>query len=250
MIQAITPETILNLRGTPASDAEAKTQSARAYKAIRIMILECRLEPGQLIDEKTLSSAVGFGRTPIREALLRLAYDRLVLFERGQTIRVAPVEMKDIRDLYESRLHSERLAARLTLKNITPDLLHEFEHCFDDVPKLISRGQVEDSIALDFRFHSLLYHGSRNQFLINHLHNLFAHSYRLWFLAHDSNVVEMKRVMRSHDPLIAAIAARDVKRLDNELSDHIIDAYDRVFAWFKGAPLSESKSVRIRTLPR
>lgn len=249
-MKATTPETILSLRGNPASDAEGKTQSARAYKAIRIMILECRLDPGELIDEKKLAAAVGFGRTPVREALQRLAYDRLIVFEAGQIIRVAPIDMKGIRDLYESRLHSERLAARLTLQNLTPELQHEIKHCFDDVPKLMAKGKLEDSIALDFRFHSLIYHGSQNQFLINHLHNLFAHSYRLWFMTHDSDVPAMEKIMRSHEPIIAAIVDRNVKRLDEELSDHIIEAFERVFAWFKGAPLSEDKEISIKTLPK
>jgi DNA-binding GntR family transcriptional regulator len=160
------------------------TQGASAYREIRRAILECRLAPGATIDEKSLMAEFGFGRTPVREALLRLSTVRLVHFLAGQAIQVAPVGLQDIRDLYEDRLHSERLAAFLAVKRLTPERMTALQHNFDAVPALLKAGKIGDAIALDFRFHSLIYQGSNNSILSDHLHNLFTHSYRLWRLTY------------------------------------------------------------------
>ncbi|MCK5750585.1 MAG: GntR family transcriptional regulator, partial [Oricola sp.] len=62
------------------------------------MILRCELQPGATISDKTLGNKLDFGRTPIREALLRLSSERLVLFLRNQSIIVAPIELGEIND--------------------------------------------------------------------------------------------------------------------------------------------------------
>ena len=165
-----------------AEVGEARTLSEQAYRIIRAAILECRIPPSAIIDERALMKEHGLGRTPVREALLRLSGERLVIFQAGQVIQVAPIGPTDIRDLYELRLHSERLAVRLMMERRTPQLVEKLSHCFDAAPALLERGQIEETIALDFRFHALLYEGSGNVFVANMLRNLFGHSYRLWLL--------------------------------------------------------------------
>jgi DNA-binding GntR family transcriptional regulator len=223
---------------------EARTLSEQAYRIIRAAILECRIPPSAIIDERALMKEHGFGRTPIREALLRLSGERLVIFQAGQVIQVAPVGLTDIRDLYELRLHSERLAVRLMLERCTPELLDNLEHCFDAAPALLAQGRIEDVIALDFRFHALLYEGSNNTFVIPMLRNLFGHSYRLWQMTNTGNGKEMEQIVRSHDPILDAIRAGDAKRLDTEISAHISNAYDRVVSILRGSVIDDLGGLR------
>jgi DNA-binding GntR family transcriptional regulator len=216
-----------------------RTLSERAYRIIRAAILECRIPPTAIIDERALMKQHGLGRTPVREALLRLSGERLVIFKARQVIQVAPIGPTDIRDLYELRLHSERLAARLMLERATPEFVDKLSHCFDAAPALLEQARLgqaklEEVIALDFRFHSLLYEGSGNVFVTEMLRNLFGHSYRLWLLTNTGDVEEMRAIVRSHDPILDAIRTRDAKRLDAEITKHIIDAYDRVVGILRG----------------
>lgn len=211
-----------------------RTLSEQAYRIIRAEILECRLPPSAIIDERALMKQHGLGRTPVREALLRLSGERLVIFRARQVIQVAPIGPTDIRDLYELRLHSERLAARLMVERATPQFVDKLSHCFDPAPALLEQAKLEEVIALDFRFHSTLYEGSGNVFVTEMLRNLFGHSYRLWLLTNTGDVEEMRAIVHSHDPILDAIRARDAERLDTEITRHIINAYDRVVNILRG----------------
>lgn len=222
----------------------ARTLSGQAYEIIRTAILECRIPPSAIIDERALMKEHGLGRTPIREALLRLSGERLVLFRARQVIQVAPIDASDIRDLYELRLHSERLAARLMLERRTPELVDNLSRCFDKAPTLLAQGRIRDVIGLDFRFHALLYEGACNQFLSTMLRNLFGHSYRLWQMTSRGNVKEMEAIVRSHDPIIDAIRAGDAERLDAEIAEHIASAYDRVISVLRGTTIDNLGALR------
>jgi DNA-binding GntR family transcriptional regulator len=233
-----------------AEVGEARTLSEQAYRVIRAAILECRIPPSAIIDERALMKEHGFGRTPVREALLRLSGERLVIFQAGQVIQVAPIGPTDIRDLYELRLHSERLAVRLMMERRTPQLVEKLSHCFDAAPALLERGQIEETIALDFRFHALLYEGSGNVFVANMLRNLFGHSYRLWLLTNTGDVEEMRTIVRSHEPIMDAIRAGDAKRLDAEITEHISHAYDRVVGILRGTVIDDLGGLRPLTLDK
>lgn len=224
-----------------------KTQSARAYRAIRSKVLRCELAPGDVVNERALMSELGFGRTPIREALLRLSGERLVLFT-PQRIEVAPITFEVLRDLYEDRMHSERLAARLCAQRMDEELAQRLAHCFDTVPELLEQGRTEDVIHLDFTFHSLLYTGSGNGFLTHHLHQLFGHSYRIWFLTDDGDANHYTEIVASHQPLIDALMKRDLERVDSEVEQHIVEAYDRVFKAMRERTFRDQAGLPVRTL--
>ena len=227
-------DAVIDLIDAEHGPQRADTQSARAYRDIRRAILECRLAPGSTIDEKGLTAEFGYGRTPVREALLRLSGVRLVHFLDGQAIQVASVGLQDIRDLYEDRLHSERLAAFLAVRRITPDQLDALQHNFDGVAAMIRSGKGGDAIALDFRFHSLIYRSSQNAVLSEHLHNLFAHSYRLWRLTATADPGRLSAIVKSHEPLIDALSRRNADKLDALVVEHICTAFQGLLDAVKG----------------
>ena len=232
-------ETGMNVPAGPAEntggvESADQTQADKAYKTLRTMILRCELRPGDVVQEKILIHELGIGRTPIREALLRLAGERLVMFRSNQ-IQVASIGIDDIRDLFELRMHNERMAARLFLRRLTPEREHALEHSFDLAPALLEQNNINAVINLDFEFHSLLYRGSRNAFLIHHLHNLFGHSYRLWWLTHEtSDAEDMSHIVSSHEPIIDAVKRRDAAALDKEITAHIVNSFERAIAVLKG----------------
>lgn len=229
---------------------EERTQSGRAYQAVRNKILHTELVPGQVINEKTLMVELGFGRTPIREALLRLSAERLVLFQASQVIQVAPVDFQTVSDLYEDRLHSERLAARLCAQRMNDELAQRIETCFEEVPRLVEEGKASEIIGLDFKFHSLIYTGSGNAFLIHHLRNLFGHSYRILYMTRisDDDIEEHLGVVRSHEPLVAALLNQDLERVDEEISEHIVSSYNRASGALTRVDLEDEASIKLRTL--
>ena len=118
------------------------------------------------------------------------------------------------------------------------------------LPSLLERGEIEETIALDFRFHALLYEGSGNVFVANMLRNLFGHSYRLWLLTNTGDVEEMRAIVHSHEPIIDAIRAGDAKRLDSEITEHIANAYDRVVSILRGTVIDDLGGLQPLTLDK
>lgn len=241
-------DAVIDLIDADQGDGRADTQSARAYRDIRRAILECRLAPGSTIDEKSLTAEFGYGRTPVREALLRLSSVRLVQFLPGQAIQVAPVGLKGIRDLYEDRLHSERLAAFLAARRMSAAQVDALKHSFDGVEAMIRSGKANDAIALDFRFHSMIYHGAQNAVLSEHLHNLFAHSYRLWRLTGTADPERLSAIIRSHEPMIDALAGRRAERADALVVEHISRAFEALLDTIKGGEFGRIGAMKIVTL--
>lgn len=216
----------------PQAEGERETQATQAYHAVRAMILRCELQPGAVINDRLLTEKLGFGRTPLREALLKLASERLVLFQRNQVIEVAPVGLSEINDLYTLRLHLERLAWRLWLDQASAQQIARLSRAFDTVSTLTREGDVEGLLHLDFEFHSQVYQECANPFLTQALYSLSGLTYRLWFMTHTDDVKAQAATARSHGPIIEAVRNRDAVLLDTEIARHISEAYDAIMEKF------------------
>ncbi len=234
----------------PQEEGERETQATQAYHAVRAMILRCELPPGSGINDRLLIEKLGFGRTPLREALLWLAGERLVLFQRNQVIEVAPVGLSEINDLYTLRLHLERLAWRLWLDRASNQQVARLSRAFDTVPALVREGDVQGLLHLDFEFHSQVYQECANPFLTQSLYNLSGLTYRLWFMTNTNDVKAQAATARSHGPIIEAVRRRDAATLDAEIARHISEAYDAIMEKFLVNTVSRIGEIPIQLLKK
>src|SRR5207244_5290504 len=106
-------------RVLPPNDALVRNAGVAASELIRNAIIEGRLEPGRRLKEEELARELGISRTPVREALLLLQAEELVVAtpNRGATVRVH--DARDIGDLYELRALLEGYAARRAAERIS-----------------------------------------------------------------------------------------------------------------------------------
>jgi len=222
-----------------------ETASSRAYQAIRELILRGGLAPGAPVNERALMQGTAIGRTPIREALLRLSAEGLVIFS-GQSIHVAPVTIESIRALYTARLHAERLAWQLWLRSATDAQVSRLASTFDKAVELAQRDDEEGLVDLDFRFHSQIYEECGNMYLSGHLYNLTGLSFRLWFLANPHDREHHLQNARSHAPIVEAVQARDADRLDREVSAHISNAFESMMQRMKGRDVALAAQLRMK----
>jgi DNA-binding GntR family transcriptional regulator len=222
-----------------------ETASSRAYQAIRELILRGGLAPGAPVNERALMQETAIGRTPIREALLRLSAEGLVIFS-GQGIHVAPVTIESIRALYTARLHAERLAWQLWLRSASDAQVARLASTFDKAVELAQRDDEEGLVDLDFRFHSQIYEECGNIFLSGHLYNLTGLSFRLWFLANPHDREHHLQNARSHAPIVEAVQAKDADRLDREVSAHISNAFEGMMQRMKGRDVALAAQLRMR----
>src|SRR5690606_32822122 len=96
--------------------ANEPTLGTTVYRQIRADILACRLMPDDRLRMEALRDRYGTGATPIREALMRLEAEALVLLEQNKGFRVAPVSRDQLLDLMRTRAEIESLAVRWSIE--------------------------------------------------------------------------------------------------------------------------------------
>ena len=148
-------------------DKRRDSLSQVAYDQIKTMILQKDLTPGQFINEAQLQALLGLGRTPVREAVLALAQDKLVHIHPRKGIEISRPTLKDIHDIFEIRSLLE------------PLILHQCFHQVDlqwavDMRTLLLQHQDDEAgnagqtaaplIELDNEFHLKLVDTLHNQY--------------------------------------------------------------------------------------
>src|SRR3979409_1663866 len=135
-----------------AAEAEDGTLTDRAYRELEEMIVTLQLSPGTVLSEQALAVRLKIGRTPIREALQRLARDGLVVIMPRRGIMVSEINLRLQLRLLEVRRELERLMASLAAERATADERREFAAIAEAV--LGGAEQCEDIafMRLDQRF--------------------------------------------------------------------------------------------------
>jgi len=199
--------------------ASARSQGERAYVLIRDQIVTLRLAPGSVIEEAKLRQELGLGRTPIREALQRLAHENLVTFVPHRGTFVSDINLTDLHRLTEVRTEMEGYAARLAAERATARDRAQMDAVIAEL-STIDEADVHNLMRLDQRIHRLVYQATRNAFLQAMLEESFNLSLRIWFLGLDRGV-RLKEAVEEHRQLLDAIVSRDAARAESVMRQHV-----------------------------
>jgi DNA-binding GntR family transcriptional regulator len=163
-------------------EGEAASFADRAYYAIRELIVTLELPPGSVVREPELTARLGIGRTPVREALRRLAQERLIEVYPRRGMHVTNVDIRELARLCEVRAALEPEAARLAAERATQADLDELGALLVEV-RSSRRRDARSLIDLDERVHRGIYQASHNPFLVKTLEEYYAHALRIWMVA-------------------------------------------------------------------
>lgn len=196
-----------------------RSQGERAYLLIRDQIVTLKLAPGSVIEEGRLRAELGLGRTPIREALQRLAHENLVSFVPHRGTFVCDINLTDLHRLTEVRLELEGYAARLAAERATAADRALMTALFTELDG-IDESNVHDLMRLDQRIHRQVYQATRNTFLQAMLEESFNLSLRIWFLGLDRGI-RLKEAVEEHRRLLDAIVSRDANQAEAVMRLHV-----------------------------
>jgi DNA-binding GntR family transcriptional regulator len=199
--------------------ASVRSQGERAYLLIRDQIVTLKLSPGSVIEEAKLRQELGLGRTPIREALQRLAHENLVSFVPHRGTFVSDINLTDLHRLTEVRTEMEGYAARLAADRATANDRGQMQALIAELDT-IDGADVHMLMRLDQRIHRLVYQATRNQFLQAMLEEIFNLSLRIWFLGLDRGV-RIKQAVEEHRKLLDAIVSRDADGAESVMRQHV-----------------------------
>lgn len=188
----------------------------RAYLDIRGLIVSLELAPGGVIDERALMGRLGFGRTPVREALRRLAQEQLVEVFPRRGMFVTNVDVRDLARISEVRLALEPEAARLAAERATEDERDGLLELSDS----IKRGA--DLMALDERIHRAIYAAAHNDLMEKTLGEYYVLALRIWMIALD-RAHDLEDAVEAHRPLLTEIALGNADRAADCMRAHVED---------------------------
>jgi DNA-binding GntR family transcriptional regulator len=197
----------------------------RAYAELRERIVTLRLPPGTLLREDELMRELAIGRTPLREAVKRLALENLVAVQPRSGTFVSRIDAADIVHISEVRAELEAQAAELAARRMEPALRERAAAVLDEIHELERSADAEALMHLDEAIHRLVWQGSRNPYLIETLERYFVLSLRVWYLVLD-RVPGLGASVVDQAQLLEAILGRDPTLARSLMREHVL-AFER-----------------------
>jgi DNA-binding GntR family transcriptional regulator len=198
------------------------TDTQRAYELIKRQIITTEMAPGSVIQESSLMSELGLGRTPIREALKLLEAERLVTVSPRRGIFVTPIHISDLTKLQEIRSVLDVLTLRLAAQRVTSADLKLMHAWAEQVRLARQQGDMHALMSLDQRFHELLGASTRNDLLATENDRLYNLSARIWYYYLDRlspDDLGLDALME----VVDCLEAGDQRRAEQAMSRHISD---------------------------
>jgi DNA-binding GntR family transcriptional regulator len=219
------------MQSTGTLTVEFKTREQAAYEALRRAIIQGRWGQGETLVVSHLAAELGVSRITVANALKRLAGEGFVLLTPHKEAAIAPLEPKDVREIYLMRAELEALSAREAALCVTPLDLEELHALNAEIGRL--RAQPEPDIrairAVDLAFHKRLRQIPAMPHLAHTLENLAdqCEAYRARLL--DLRQLAMPTAER-HLPILAALEAQDASLVAERMRVHVLEGMEAVLA--------------------
>jgi DNA-binding GntR family transcriptional regulator len=214
------------------SPAARRGLADEATDRIRDAILSGELSPGEKVGEAELSRVLTVSRGPVREALVRLEQEGLVISEWHKGTTVVDFTKSDIRQLATLRLALEQMAASEASRVATPE---DFLHLHDIIEQMQAArlvGNDDALVRLDAEFHDAIYQAAHHPRL-----------YAAWSTIRSQVALALLRrralpddyagiVVGEHSELAKVLASNDPARMVELITSHLDSAYTRLLASF------------------
>lgn len=188
--------------------AEPKRRAADvAYDQIESMIATLQLQPGSAVVEADLIEKTGLGRTPLREALLRMVAAGLIRQEPRRGLRVSMIQLADHMDLIQTRRALEQLIAASAARRATPAQRAHIVECATQMVRAAEGGNLDDYMQADQLLDHVCHSACRNVSAVNAVEPLIIQCRRFWYAyQHEGDIAEGAR---RHMAMAAGIATGD-----------------------------------------
>jgi len=195
------------------------------------MIVRLELAPGDVLREDDLQAVLGIGRTPIREALQRLARDQFVTVIPRRGMFVSSIDLDELPLLYETRAVMEPYTARLAATRGTADHWDEMAALIEH--SLRTGVPPSDLLDVDRRCHEIIWDAAGNRFLTDTLDMLYAQSDRVWHM-YLADVADTRHAVDEHIEILDALRAGDADGSAVLVEAHVRSFDDQVRAAVTG----------------
>jgi DNA-binding GntR family transcriptional regulator len=215
-------------RPSAKQPAASPLLSDQAYDAIRDKIVSLEIPPGAPIEEEQLARELGVGRTPVREAIKRLAYRRLVVIYPRSGSFAADLHPADLEALCDMRERLEGLAAERAASEATYEERQELRALLDE---LVACTDPEALLELDVVVHRSVHRMAHNPYLLDVLTQSLDLSLRMWNLANE-RLPDLDHHVHGQTEVLQAILDRDGAKARELAEAHVREFEDDIRKMF------------------
>lgn len=213
------------------------TGSRKVYEVLRRKILRLELKPGADLDEASIVKMLKVSRTPVREALIRLCAEDLVVLLPNRGARVAPMDLERVREFFEALDHAQRAVTHWAALRRTDADLEAMALALRQFERAAQERDADEMIEANRRFHMAIATAARNGYLAEIYDRLLlqgfrfsriAFSYSFEFDGDHTLASHLGRVMGEHSELLTMIERRDAQGAEQLAGAHAELALERL----------------------
>jgi DNA-binding GntR family transcriptional regulator len=213
---------------SPLSVDGRRSLGSEAYQTIYANITSLKYAPGRHLEEAVLVEELGIGRTPVREALQRLAADMLLESQPGKGFVVRPLTLQNTKAAFTALNILELGVASLAVRQRTALLLDEMREANTQVADAVSDMDIYRLVQANSVFHDAFARCSDNAYLVQGLQKIRCETNRLAYLSYGNEIdpgrtlqEHYASVIDQHNQIIDAARSRDEEHLKTVIRDHI-----------------------------
>ena len=200
------------------------TSADYAYQELRHRIITKQLKPGQRLPEVNIAVQMGVSRTPVREALRRLASEGLVIIIPNSGARLAAPTLREIQDTFLVREQLECLAISLAAEKIGERHLRRLEEALLEEARAIDEKNLETYLEVNEAFHKAVADAGGNRVLAEYVENILARTNAYVVFYDPFYNAESPVTVDSHKEILMALRAHDVEKSVKLMKRHLKDA--------------------------
>lgn len=231
------PSATKPVRATGLHAIRRSTLADEVAAQVRQAIISGQIPEGSAVSEPQLAEQLHVSRVPVREALVELEHDGVVLFDHRGRCQVRQFTKSDVEEVLSLRLTLEVMSARLAAKNLTPADAAALKA---NMQALENEPDVANMSRLDVAFHDLIMRAARHERLLRcwqtvrtQFELLLAKAHR-WQKA--NNIPVSDHALRGHRPILRAVIARDAEKAAQQMLKHVRE-------WGEWMPVIEQPSI-------
>ena len=202
----------------------ARSLSEVAYEHLVRKITRLEIEPGAVLVERELMVEFDIGRTPLREAMQRLAIERLINHQPNRGMFVSEISAASVQQIYEFRAMVDAQAAGLAAQRATATQIEELRRLHLVLVKATDEADIDRYVEADRQFYRVLGEAAHNAWLADSLPRIFNLHLRLWFFI-SRRIGSWERIARAHEVMtrdvVAALSWRDVAQAQQAMQTYV-----------------------------
>jgi DNA-binding GntR family transcriptional regulator len=211
--------------------AASSSLTEQAYAQLEQMIATLELRPGAFVSEAELCERLGIGRTPVREAMQRLAREHLLQIMPRKGCVVSDCRFGEEMDVIEVRKPLERVIVHGAAARATPDQRRRFAGIADDMAAALDKDDFDAFARLDAEFNQLCLTACGNATATSMMRLISTQNRRFWFMHHGRTLP--REGVESHVDIARAIASGE--------ADEAVNATERLLAYVEDLAMKSSR---------